>query len=202
MTHDHDTMAANVERKKVDTSSIKGKPIIWIMGGPGSGKGTQCERITMKFGYTHISSGDLLRAEVMSGTKRGSQLYKLMASGESVPNEIVDDILAEAMVRKADSTGFLVDGFPIDLEQAEAFNRDIGTPATVIFLEAVDQVLKQRLLSRNNFDDTEDSITKRIENFNNKTRPILAKFNAKFVNAERSAVDIFADVEKIIAEVK
>jgi len=202
MTHDHDTMAANVERKKVDTSAIKGKPIIWIMGGPGSGKGTQCERITMKFGYTHISSGDLLRAEVMSGTKRGSQLYKLMASGESVPNEIVDDILAEAMVRKADSTGFLVDGFPIDLEQAEAFIRDIGTPAVVIFMEAADQVLKQRLLSRNNFDDTEDSIVKRIENFNAKTRPILVKFNAKFVNAERSAVDIFADVEKIIAELK
>ena len=75
----------------------------YSLGGPGSGKGTQCERITMKFAFTHISSGDLLRAEVMSGTKRGGQLYKLMASGESVPNEIVDDILAEAMVRKADS---------------------------------------------------------------------------------------------------
>lgn len=57
----------------------------------------------MKFAFTHISSGDLLRAEVMSGTNRGMQLYKLMASGENVPNEIVDDILAEAMVRKADS---------------------------------------------------------------------------------------------------
>ena len=77
--------------------------ILLILGGPGSGKGTQCERITMKFSFTHISSGDLLRAEVMSGTNRGMQLYKLMASGESVPNEIVDDILAEAMVRKADS---------------------------------------------------------------------------------------------------
>lgn len=197
----HDTMAANVERKKVDTSSLKGKPILWVMGGPGSGKGTQCERITMKFAFTHISSGDLLRAEVMSGTKRGGQLYKLMASGETVPNEIVDDILAEAMVRKADSKGFLIDGFPIDLEQAEAFARDIAAPNAVIFLEANDSVLKERLKQRNNFDDTEESINKRIENFNSKTRPILAKFNAKIVNAERSAVDIFADLEKIIAEI-
>lgn len=196
----HDSMA-NVERKKVDTSALKGKPIVWIMGGPGSGKGTQCERVTMKFSFTHISSGDLLRAEVMSGTNRGMQLYKLMASGETVPNEIVDDILAEAMVRKADSKGFLIDGFPIDLEQAEAFVRDIGEPTAVIFFEANDHVLKDRLMARNNFDDTEDSIVKRINNFNSRTRPVVAKFSAKVVNAERSAVDIFADVEKIFATI-
>jgi len=193
-------MAANVERKKIDTSALKGKPILWIMGGPGSGKGTQCERITMKFAFTHISSGDLLRAEVMSGTKRGTQLYKLMASGESVPNEIVDDILAEAMVRKADSKGFLIDGFPIDIEQADAFVRDIAAPAAVIFFEANDSVLKQRLMARNNFDDTEESIAKRVANFNANTRPIAEKFAAKVVNAERSAVDIFADVEKLMVD--
>ena len=73
-------------------------------GGPGSGKGTQCELIHIKFGYTHLSSGDLIRAEVMAGSNRGSQLYKLMSSGEAVPNEIVDDILAEAMVAKAEAS--------------------------------------------------------------------------------------------------
>ena len=57
----------------------------------------------MKYGYTHLSSGDLLRAEVMSGSNRGTQLYKLMANGEAVPNEIVDDIIAETMVKKKDS---------------------------------------------------------------------------------------------------
>lgn len=69
-------------------------------GGPGSGKGTQCEMIHVKYGFTHISSGELLRKEVMSGSTRGGQLYKLMSTGETVPNHVVDDIILEAMVAK------------------------------------------------------------------------------------------------------
>ena len=75
-----------------------------MIGGPGSGKGTQCEMIQIKYGYTHLSSGELLRSEVMSGSNRGSQLYKLMSTGEPVPDVIVDDLLAEAMVAKAASS--------------------------------------------------------------------------------------------------
>merc|ERR1712198_289838 len=137
-------MAGNVERKEFDKSKFEGKPIVWIMGGPGSGKGTQCERISLKFGYTHLSSGDLLRSEVMSGSKRGQQLYMLMANGQNVPNEIVDDLLGEAMLAKADSKGFLIDGFPINASQAEQFEADIGTPTMVICFEASDEVLKGR----------------------------------------------------------
>ena len=75
----------------------------FITGGPGSGKGTQCDRICVKYGYTHLSSGDILRFEVMSGSARGRQLYQMMANGEAVPNEVVNDLLAEAMVKKAES---------------------------------------------------------------------------------------------------
>ena len=75
-----------------------------FLGGPGSGRGTQCEKLMLKHSdYVHLSSGDLMKAEVMSGSNRGAQLYKLMSSGEAVPNEIVNDIIAEAMVRKADA---------------------------------------------------------------------------------------------------
>ena len=72
-------------------------------GGPGSGKGTQCDKVCVKYGYTHMSTGDLLRFEVMSGTPRGRQLYQLMANGQAVPNAVVDDLLAEAMVKKSSS---------------------------------------------------------------------------------------------------
>merc|ERR1711936_268680 len=105
------------------------------MGGPGSGKGTQCDRICVKYGYTHLSSGDILRFEVMSGSARGRQLYQMMANGEAVPNEVVNDLLAEAMVKKAESKGFIVDGFPMDAEQADAFVKDIGEPNMVLLLE-------------------------------------------------------------------
>ena len=75
---------------------------IFQLGGPGSGRGTQCEKVCLKHGdFVHISSGDLMKAEVMSGSARGAKLYQLMSSGEAVPNEIVTDILAEAMIRKA-----------------------------------------------------------------------------------------------------
>merc|ERR1739846_105033 len=137
----------SVDRVKVDTSAIKGIPIIWLMGGPGSGKGTQCDRICVKYGYTHLSSGDILRFEVMSGSARGRQLYQMMANGEAVPNEI----------------------------------------------------LKQRLNKRNNFDDTPDSILKRLTTYNEKTKPIATKFNAIKINAEeRPADDIFVDIQKIV----
>merc|ERR1711981_1250106 len=189
---------AEVERKVIDTSSIKNIPIIWIMGGPGSGKGTQCDRICVKYGYTHMSSGDLLRNEVMSGSPRGRQIYALMADGKPVPNANVNDLLAEAMVKKASSKGFLIDGFPMDGEQAEAFISDIGSPTAVILFEANDTILQERLKSRNNFDDTEESILKRINSYNQMTKPVAEKFKAKIVSAERTADEIFPDVQAIM----
>ena len=82
---------------------LQGKNFFSLLGGPGSGKGTQCDKICIKYGFTHLSSGDILRNEVMSGTPRGRQLYQMMSNGEPVPNEVVDDLLAEAMVKKAES---------------------------------------------------------------------------------------------------
>jgi len=190
-------MSGRIERKEHDKSKLQGLKTVVIMGGPGSGKGTQCERIAAKFGYTHLSSGDLLRAEVMSGTNRGQQLYMLMANGEAVPCEIVTDLLIEAMLSKADSKGFLIDGFPINAVQAEAFESDIGKPTMVLAFEANDEVLKGRLKSRANFDDTEDSIMKRLDNYNELTKPVIAKYGAKIINAERTADEIFAEVEKL-----
>merc|ERR1712072_562155 len=191
----------SVDRVKVDTSAIKGIPIIWLMGGPGSGKGTQCDRICVKYGFTHLSSGDILRFEVMSGSARGRQLYQMMANGEAVPNEVVNDLLAEAMVKKAESkcTGFIVDGFPMDAEQADAFVKDIGEPNMVLLLECNDEILKQRLNKRNNFDDTPDSIMKRLTTYNEKTKPIASKFKATQIDAGgRPADDIFLDIQKIV----
>jgi len=190
-------MSGRIERKEHDKSKLQGLKTVVIMGGPGSGKGTQCERIAAKFGYTHLSSGDLLRAEVMSGTNRGQQLYMLMANGEAVPCEIVTDLLIEAMLSKADSKGFLIDGFPINAVQAEAFESDIGKPTMVLAFEANDEVLKGRLKSRANFDDTEDSILKRLGNYNELTKPVIAKYGATIINAERTADEIFAEVEKL-----
>jgi len=194
-------MAGKIERQAFDKSKFEGKPIVWVMGGPGSGKGTQCEKIALKFGLDHLSSGDLLKAEVMSGSKRGIQMYMLMADGNAVPTENVIDLLGGAMAAKADSKtdfqGYLIDGFPIHMGQAEIFVDQIGTPTRVIALEAADEVLTGRLLARGNFDDTPESVAKRITNYCTNTKPVIEKFNAMVINVERPADEIFAEVQKL-----
>ena len=97
-----------------------------MVGGPGSGKGTQCEKIVDKYGYTHLSSGDLLRAEVKSGSERGKQLNEMMQRGELVPNEIVLDMIRDAMLANADkSNGFLIDGYPRQVDQGVEFENTV-----------------------------------------------------------------------------
>uniref|UniRef100_A0A8B9QVH7 Adenylate kinase 1 n=1 Tax=Anas platyrhynchos TaxID=8839 RepID=A0A8B9QVH7_ANAPL len=97
----------------MSTEKLKHHKIIFVVGGPGSGKGTQCEKIVQKYGYTHLSTGDLLRAEVSSGSERGKKLQAIMEKGELVPLDTVLDMLRDAMVAKADvSKGFLIDWLP------------------------------------------------------------------------------------------
>ena len=93
--------------------------------------------------------------------------------------------------------GFLVDGFPIHMGQADIFVTNLGTPTKVIAFEANDEVLKGRLKGRGNFDDTEDSVKKRLANYTENTKPVIAKFNAQIINVERQPEEIFADVEKL-----
>lgn len=85
-------------------------PIIWVLGGPGCGKGTQCERIVKKYNFAHLSTGDLLRAEVQSGSAKGLELAETMKKGGLVSNEVVLELLAAAMAKIQSPTGFLIDG--------------------------------------------------------------------------------------------
>jgi len=89
------------------------KPVIFVIGGPGSGKGTQCVRIVEKYGYTHLSTGDLLRDEVNSGSERGNRLNAIMQSGQLVPLAEVLQLLKDAIAKNStNSKGFLIDGYP------------------------------------------------------------------------------------------
>ncbi|XP_023332154.1 adenylate kinase isoenzyme 1 isoform X2 [Eurytemora carolleeae] len=188
-----------IERKQVDLTKVKesGLPVVWVIGGPGCGKGTQCDHLRAKYGYVHLAAGELLRHEVMSGSKRGLQLYKLMEMGELVPVEVVLDLLSEAMASKVTgSSGFLIDGYPLDLEEAEKFEKQVVPVTRIIHLDLSTDTMVDRLTRRGNFDDKPETVLKRVKLYEEKTVPVLEKYCNKTVkvDADRSAVDIYPDI--------
>nr|XP_031533452.1 adenylate kinase isoenzyme 1 isoform X1 [Vicugna pacos] len=172
-------------------------------GGPGSGKGTQCEKIVQKYGYTHLSTGDLLRAEVSSGSARGKMLSEIMEKGQLVPLETVLDMLRDAMVAKVDtSKGFLIDGYPREVQQGEEFERKIGQPTLLLYVDAGPETMTKRLLKRGEtsgrVDDNEETIKKRLETYYKATEPVIAFYEkrgiVRKVNAEGTVDNVFSQV--------
>jgi len=176
-------------------------PVIWVLGGPGSGKGTQCDRIVAKYGYTHLSSGDLLRAEVQSGSDFGKELTKIMEKGDLVPLFVVLDLLAEAMISKlGGSKGFLIDGYPREVAQGKEFEAEILPCTQILYFDVSDATMTERLLNRGKssgrVDDNEETIKKRLNTFHQHSKPVINEYasKCKSIPAERPVDDIFADV--------
>ncbi|XP_028127698.1 adenylate kinase isoenzyme 1 isoform X1 [Diabrotica virgifera virgifera] len=180
-------------------------PIVWILGGPGSGKGTQCDKIVEKYGFTHLSSGDLLRAETESGSERGKELSAIMERGELVPMQIVLELIRNAIVKALPtSKGFLIDGYPRERDQGVLFEENVAPVNMIIFFEASEQTLTDRLLGRaktsGRVDDNLETIKKRLNTFNTYTNAILEHYATKLIkiNAERTTDEIFAEVTSVL----
>uniref|UniRef100_T1GX00 Adenylate kinase active site lid domain-containing protein n=1 Tax=Megaselia scalaris TaxID=36166 RepID=T1GX00_MEGSC len=144
-------------------------PIIWVLGGPGCGKGTQCAKIVEKYNFTHLSSGDLLRAEVASGSEKGKELAAIMKEGKLVSNEAVLQLLDCAIKKAAASSkGFLIDGYPREKDQGAAFEKQISPADLILFFDCADQTLVDRILARAaaskevRADDNEETLKTRI----------------------------------------
>ncbi|KAI4881840.1 hypothetical protein NFI96_013462 [Prochilodus magdalenae] len=190
---------------------IKDAKIIFVVGGPGSGKGTQCEKVVTKYGYTHLSSGDLLRAEVASGSERGKQLQAIMQKGELVPLDTVLDMIKDAMIAKADvSKGYLIDGYPREVKQGEEFEKKIGAPCLLLYIDARPETMVSRLMKRGETsgraDDNEETIKKRLDLYYKATEPVIAFYESRGIvrkiNSELAVDDVFAEVSKAIDGLK
>ncbi|EDV38819.2 uncharacterized protein Dana_GF24995, isoform A [Drosophila ananassae] len=178
-------------------------PIIWILGGPGCGKGTQCAKIVEKYGFTHLSSGDLLRNEVASGSDKGRKLQAIMASGGLVSNEEVLSLLNDAIVRsKGNSKGFLIDGYPREKNQGVEFEIRVAPADLALYFDCSEETMLKRIMARaaaaavQRADDNEKTIRQRLKTFKNNTNDILELYNEKTltINAERDVDDIFLEV--------
>ena len=152
-----------------------------LVGAPGSGKGTQAERIAAHFGITHISSGDLLRQHVRDDTATGALVRSYVEAGDLVPDAVVMDMLRKPVEAATAAGGYVLDGFPRTVQQAEvayAVASQLGAEVQVaIHLDVPTQVLVDRLLARGRgAEDARDIIEHRLEVFAEKTMPLIAYY--------------------------
>ena len=179
---------------------------IVIFGAPGSGKGTQSERIVEKYGINHISTGDVLRAEIKNGTELGKTAKGYIDQGQLIPDELMIDILASVFDSFEDSKGVIFDGFPRTIAQAEALKKMLaerGQDVTVMVdLEVPEDELMTRLINRGKdsgrADDNEETIKKRLHVYHSQTAPLIDwyKNEKKYqhINGLGTMDGIFADI--------
>lgn len=186
---------------------------IILFGPPGSGKGTQSENLITRYGFKHLSTGDILRSEIARQTPLGLEAKKLMDKGQLVPDEVVIGMISSALENNPDVNGFLFDGFPRTEAQAEALDKLLKLKQTEINLvlalvvseeELITRLLKRGLSSGRSDDNNEGVIRERIVEYHKKTS-VVADYYRKFnkvveIPGEGSVDEIFdnlsAEIDK------
>ncbi|MCD7977395.1 MAG: adenylate kinase [Tannerellaceae bacterium] len=187
---------------------------IVIFGAPGSGKGTQSELIIKEFGLDHISTGDVLRAEIKGGTELGRIASGYIEKGQLVPDELIIDMLANVLDSKENSKGVIFDGFPRTIPQAKALKEMLnkrGTDVSIMLnLQVDDQELINRLLERGKVsgrsDDNLETIQSRLQVYHNQTAPLAEYYIQEGKHAAIKGMgtieDIFASIKEAVNNVK
>ena len=179
---------------------------IVIFGAPGSGKGTQSARIVEKYGLNHISTGDVLRAEIKNGTELGKTAKGYIDQGQLLPDELIIDILASVLDSIKESKGVIFDGFPRTIAQAEALKAMLKERkqevSVMLDLEVPEYELMTRLIKRGQesgrADDNEETIKKRLTVYHSQTSPLIDWYKAdgkyQHINGLGTMDGIFGDI--------
>ena len=181
-----------------------------LLGIQGSGKGTQAKRIAAEYDSPHVATGDILRKAVEDETQLGRQVEGILERGELVPDATMIELIRE---RLTDSDGFVLDGFPRTMAQAEALDdmlAEIGRPLDVVFvLQVPDEVARERLAKRaleeGRADDTPDAIDTRIATYHRETEPIVEHYRARGslvpIPGTGTVEDVFRHVQDALEQV-
>ncbi|XP_019383872.1 PREDICTED: adenylate kinase isoenzyme 5 [Gavialis gangeticus] len=182
------------------TGDLRQSTIIFVIGGPGSGKGTQCEQLAQKYGFVHLSIHDLLQQESSSLSERSKLIKDILECGEQVPGDIILELMKEAMMTSLGETkGFLIDGYPQEVKQAEEFEEMVGEPKLVLCMDCSAETMSSRLLTKSQsyecFDDNAETIRQQIEIYYQATEPVIAYYEKKTqlckINAEGTPEEVF-----------
>jgi adenylate kinase len=172
-----------------------------FVGPPGAGKGTQAARVAEKLGIAHVSTGDMFRA-LDESTELGRRVKDIMESGAYVSDEIVIEMLQARIAEPDAADGYILDGFPRTVPQAEAldaFLGEDGLDAVVLFEIDTDEVVA-RMLDRGRADDTEETIRTRLEVYSEQTEPLIGRYDAKgLVRRVDAAGEIEEITERVLA---
>ena len=185
---------------------------ILLLGSQGAGKGTQALRISQAYGIPHIATGDILRAAMAAGTELGLKVKPIYDSGHLVPDDLMIGIIRERLAQDDTESGFVLDGFPRTLAQAEALDhmlREIGKELSVVFvLQLPEAVAVARLLKRaeveGRVDDTPEAIAKRLELYRSETEPLIewyrVRSNVVGVHADRTPNEVFGEIQEALEQ--
>jgi len=203
---------------------------VMISGAPASGKGTQCEMLSEKLGLTHISAGDLLRAEVANGTENGKTAKEYMDAGKLVPNDIIITMIKDRLAQPDAQAGWLLDGYPRSKDQADALEEADIRPEVFLLLEVPEDILVERVVGRRldpetgkiyhlkynkpenaeiearltqRSDDTEEKVVPRLATHNSNVAAILDSYENVLVriNGDQHKDQVYADIDKALSAV-
>ncbi|KAJ0173933.1 hypothetical protein K1T71_010079 [Dendrolimus kikuchii] len=182
--------------------------VVFVLGAPGSGKGTQCSLISKEYGFVHLSAGDLLREERQRpGSEYGDMIEEKIRNGEIVPVEVTCSLLHKAM-QKSGKARFLIDGFPRNKDNLDGWERVMSDKTKllfVLFFECSRDICTERCLGRGaagsgRSDDNLESLQKRFNTYLNDTMPIINHYDqqglVRRINAEAAPETVFEDVKK------
>jgi adenylate kinase len=169
-----------------------------LLGPPGAGKGTQAEKLAEKLGIPHISTGELFRSNIGSGTKLGVEAKRYLDAGDLVPSELTNQLVDDRLDDADAANGFILDGYPRSVEQAKALHEMLERRGTdidnVVEFRVSEEVLLERLKARGRADDTDDVIINRMKVYNDETAPLL-----EYYTSELKTVDAVGTLDEVFA---
>lgn len=178
-----------------------------FLGPPGAGKGTQAQALAKSCHIPHISTGDILRQALSARSPLGIKAQGYMDKGELVPDDLVQDLVEERLNQSDTQSGWILDGFPRTVSQAEFLDSLLQKlhhhNVRVVNLDVPDDVLMTRLLSRGRSDDNEEVIRRRLEVYRGDTTPLIGYYGDRqqlvFIDGNQSLEEVNAELQKVVA---